>query len=206
MSNGEYGSNNWYSDQKNNFKYIICTDGAGGKARELGIMPNVIVGDMDSISQDDLLFMETNKVKTIYHPRDKDVTDTFLALLLARENNDVDVVIWGGTGGRLDHTLANLASTIAFVKEGMRLSFQDPGLTIYITKNYLNLEGRPGDIVSIFPMGGDAEGITLNGFKYSLTNEKIEQDFPLGISNKLMRNEGRIFVESGILSVFHYKD
>lgn len=206
MVNGEYGCNSWYEQQKKRFDHIICTDGAAARARQFNIMPDAIVGDMDSIHEVDLMFMEKNKIPIYYHPPEKDFTDTFLALMMATEEYKEDIVIWGGTGGRLDHTLANLSTASYFVRRGTRLLFDEPGLTINIIKDYLNIQGKAGDTVSIFPVGEKAEGVTLNGFKYTLVNATLEPDYPVGISNVLLRNEGRVFVESGVLSVIHYKD
>ena len=205
MSNGEYGDSRWYVLQKANFEHIICADGAAAKAREFGIMPHILVGDMDSIDPNDLLFMEQNQVKFYRQPPEKDFTDTFLALQVAEENHWDDITIWGGTGGRLDHTLANLFGAISFVKRGMNLIFDEQGSTIYIVRDQLALPGKIGDTVSIFPMGETVTGLTLTGFKYPLENAVLEPEFPIGISNELVEKENHISVDSGILAVFHNK-
>lgn len=205
MSNGEYGESHWYELQKNDFHHILCTDGAAAKARKWGMIPDVVVGDMDSIHPEDLDFMEKNLVKIHRYPTKKDYTDTFLALLQAEENKWDTITVWGGTGGRLDHTLANLLGTLSFVRRGMRLVFDSPELTISMIGDYLELLGTEGNTVSLFPMGGKATGVTLDGFKYPLKNALLDPELPIGISNILTKNEAHVSVESGILAVFHYK-
>lgn len=205
MSNGEYGDPSWYDSKKMNFQHVLCTDGAAAKARELGIVPDAIIGDMDSIHAGDLLFMEQRRVKLYQHPSEKDFTDTFLALELAEKNQWNHVTLWGGTGGRLDHTLANLFGAITFVRKGMRLVFDGPDLTIYMIRDHLAIDGDTGDTVSLFPMGEKVTGVNLIGFKYPLKNAILEPGLPIGISNVLLEKEGRISIDSGILAVFHYK-
>ena len=205
MSNGEYGDPDWYGLQKKNFRHILCTDGAAAKARELGIIPDAIIGDMDSIHEEDLFFMEQSGVKIYLHSPEKDFTDTFLALRQAEEYQLKDITIWGGTGGRLDHTLSNLFSVISFVRRGMRLTFDSPDLTIHAIRTHLTLHGKIGDTVSLFPMGEKVAGVTLTGFKYPLRNAILEPELPIGISNVLLGKENSISIDSGILAVFHYK-
>ncbi|HZK01714.1 MAG TPA: thiamine diphosphokinase, partial [Anaerovoracaceae bacterium] len=135
MANGEYGGLNWYAKRKDKYPYILCTDGAAKMARRLDILPDAVVGDMDSISQGDLLYMEDREVSFFRHPPEKDFTDTHLALELLREKGFSDITIWGGTGGRLDHTISNILSTITFVQIGISIIFEEPGLTIYIIED-----------------------------------------------------------------------
>ncbi len=206
MSNGEYGNSDWYQQQKDKYRYILCTDGAAAKARELNILPDVIVGDMDSIAAEDLAFMKQRQVKIHLHPPEKDFTDTFLALKLAEEKHLPDVIIWGGTGGRLDHTLANLFGCISFVQRGMRLGFDGPDLGVYMIRDRLKLRGEAGDTVSLFPMGEKVGGVTLSGFYYPLENAVLEPEFPIGVSNVLTAKEGSIRIDSGVLAVFHNKE
>lgn len=205
MSNGEYGDPSWYDSRKLNFQHILCTDGAAAKARELDIVPDAIIGDMDSIKADDLIFMEQHRVKLYLYPSVKDFTDTFLALEIAEKNKWKDITVWGGTGGRLDHTLANIFGAISFVKKGMRLVFEEPDLSIYLIRDRLVLNGQIGDTVSIFPMGERVSGVYLSGFKYALEDAIMKQDMPIGVSNVLAEEEGCIAIDTGILAVFHYK-
>ncbi|MFA5634265.1 MAG: thiamine diphosphokinase [Anaerovoracaceae bacterium] len=206
MSNGEYGDDRWYGLQKTNFERVICTDGAAAKARALGILPDILVGDMDSIHEDDLLFMEQNRVKFYRHPPEKDFTDTFLALQVAEENHWNNITVWGGTGGRLDHTLANLFGVVSFVRRGMNLIFDEPDLTVHIIRDHLSIKGSTGDTVSVFPMGERVKDLTLTGFKYPLKNATLEPDYPIGISNIMFEEESNISIGSGILAVFHNRN
>ncbi|GAB1475401.1 thiamine diphosphokinase [Bacillota bacterium] len=204
MANGEYGAMEWYEKKMGEFDVVFCTDGAAAKAGVLGVIPDVLVGDMDSILEKDLLDMKKKQVEIYQFPAEKDCTDTFLALELMRDKGIKDVTVWGGTGGRLDHTMANVFACISFVREGMSIVFSEAGLNISIVGNELKIAGDPGDTVSIFPLGEERAQVSLSGFKYPLEKSLLKQEFPIGISNVLNSCEGRVFTESGMLAVFHY--
>ena len=204
LVNGEYGDLTWYSARKHNYKYVYCTDGAASKARDLCVIPKGVVGDMDSIVEEDLIFMFEKKVEVYKFPPEKDYTDTYLALKLMEDKGFKEVVVWGATGGRLDHTIANIMAAAFYVKGSMEIAFEEPGLTIDIIRREKELKGERGDVVSIFPIGGEVKGVSLTGFKYPLSNAVLSSDSPIGISNVLQENRGIISVENGVLAVFHY--
>lgn len=204
MVNGEYGDLAWYSSRKHHYKYVYCTDGAASKARDLAIIPNGVVGDMDSIVEEDLLFMFEKKVEIHKFPPEKDYTDAYLALKLMKSKGFKEVVVWGGTGGRLDHTIGNIMAASSFVKGSMEILFEEPGLTINVIKGEKEIIGHIGDIVSIFPIGGEAGGVSLAGFKYPLNNAILRSYNPIGVSNELSENRGIVSLKNGVLAVFHY--
>ena len=205
MSNGEYGVLQWYEGQIKQFESVFCTDGAAVKTRALGIIPDVIVGDMDSIHEADLKYMKEKQVEIYQYPAEKDYTDTYLAIELLRDKGIKDITIWGGTGGRLDHTMANIYASISFVREGMSIVFSEPGLDVHITRRNLKIAGYPGDTVSIFPLGEESARVSLMGFQYPLEEAVLKQELPIGISNILKDEEGYVLVRSGILAVFHWQ-
>ena len=166
MTNGEYGDLEWYQEHKEGFEQIICVDGGTGWARKLGILPNWVVGDMDSVSSDDLKFMEQRGVQLSRYPSQKDPTDTQISLQLAEKLGAEEITIWGGTGSRLDHTLHNLYSAANLVKKGKTVQFDSPVLSIYLVKDVLKLSGRIGKTVSVLAIGDRASGVSLEGFQY----------------------------------------
>jgi thiamine pyrophosphokinase len=204
MANGDYGDQNWYRERGNSFDWVICADGGANWARTFGIIPNKVIGDMDSISEDERSYWEKMGASFCLSPPEKDFTDTYLALDIARQEGGGDIAIWGGTGSRLDHTLANIFSAARFTDEGMNIRFESPTATIYLVKDSLLLKGQIGDTVSVLAIGGRATGVSLAGFKYPLEDAVVETDKPIGVSNIITGDEPLVQVTSGILAVFHH--
>lgn len=206
MTNGDYGDLEWYQEHKKGFDKVICVDGGAVWARKLGITPNWLVGDLDSIGEDDLKFMEEQGVKLSIHPSQKDPTDTQISLQLAEQLGAGEITIWGGTGSRLDHTLSNLYSAAYLVKKGKTVQFDSPVLSIYLVKDVLKFSGEIGKTVSVLAIGDGASGVTLQGFQYPLDNVKIDSMWQYGISNVIISSSQVVSVSSGILAVFYYRE
>ena len=206
MTNGEYGRLEWYTEHKGEFDQVICVDGGAGWARKLGITPNWIVGDLDSINDDDRKYMEKKGVQFSRHPSQKDNTDTQISLELADKLGADEITIWGGTGSRLDHTLSNLYSAANFVMLGKIVQFDSPIMAIYLVKDSLKFSGKIGNTVSVLALGDGATGVTLEGFQYPLENVELNSLWQFGISNVIRNTPQVIRVASGILAVFYYRE
>jgi thiamine pyrophosphokinase len=203
MTNGDYGDLTWYQNRTRDDQWIICADGGTNNARFLGVLPSLVVGDMDSIDQEARSYMEEQGVEFLTVRPEKDFTDTQLALDTFERKGIKRVTIWGGVGDRLDHTLANLLSVVSFVRRGMEVSFESPSVSIYIVTDQLVLRGGVGDIVSVLALGDDAQGVSLMGFQYPLSSHTLKTFEPIGVSNLMVETEAVVQVESGILAVFH---
>ncbi|MDD4783772.1 MAG: thiamine diphosphokinase [Syntrophaceticus sp.] len=206
LTNGEYGNLDWYKERKDGFEKVICVDGGAGWAKKLGITPNWVVGDMDSIDEEDRVYMEREGVRFSCHPSQKDPTDTQIALQLAEQLGTDQITIWGGTGSRLDHTLSNLFSAAKFALGGGAVQFDSPILAIYLVKDMLKLSGQIGKTVSVLAIGGEARGVTLEGFQYPLKNVEVDSMWQYGISNVITSSTQVVSVASGILAVFYYRE
>jgi thiamine pyrophosphokinase len=206
MADGDYGEPGWYRERLSNFDRVICADGGSRQAIRLGLVPDWVIGDMDSISQSDHDRLEQAGVEFRVFPAAKDFTDTHLALEMAAAEGAGSATIWGGAGSRLDHTLANLYSAWMYTVKGISIRFESPGLTIYLVKDRLLLHGREGDTVSVLTMGDRAEGVQLRGFRYPLRKAVLNGYPPVGVSNTITRPTSLIQVASGVLAVFHYQD
>ena len=205
MTNGEYGDPDWYHGQSGQFDRIICVDGGAGRARDLDITPNWVVGDMDSINPADRTYMEQAGVLFKTFPKHKDYTDTQLALTLAAEEGAGKLVVWGGTGSRLDHTLSNICSASLFLERGADVVFDAPAVTIYLIKQRLTLSASVGDTVSLLVLGDRVTGVTLHGFEYPLQEAILEGRWQWAVSNVVTEHNPVVEVTSGYLAVFHYK-
>ncbi|MBW2545343.1 MAG: thiamine diphosphokinase [Deltaproteobacteria bacterium] len=180
---------------------VICADGAAQKLMASDITPDYIVGDMDSIDEDTLRYFEAKGSGIIRHPEDKDETDTQLALECAFEMNPDQIRIFGALGGRVDHALANTSLLVMCVKRGVDAKIVDRDCELFIVNGSCVIDGREGDTVSLLPLSSDVRGITLEGFRYPLSDGVMEIGKPYGVSNSLVGTRGTISVKSGHLLI-----
>ncbi|MBN2538507.1 MAG: thiamine diphosphokinase [Deltaproteobacteria bacterium] len=180
---------------------IICADGAAQRLKELDIVPDFIVGDMDSVDEDTLRYFETKGSRIIRHPADKDETDTQLALECAFEMNPDGIRIFGALGGRVDHMLANISLLVLCAKRGIDARIIDKQCELFVIDDLCVIDGKEGETVSLLPLSSKVSGIQLEGFRYPLTDAVMEIGVPYGISNRLIGTRGTISVKSGYLLV-----
>ncbi len=206
MANGDYGDVNWYQSQKDDFDQVVLVDGGANQAALIGVVPQWVVGDMDSITPQARDYAVGMKAKFVAVPCEKDETDTQLALAMVAREGAAEVVIWGGTGSRIDHSLSNLFSSTLLVKQGIKVRFESPRETIYVIDGPLKLPGKVGETVSLVSIGGgDAQGVTLWGFKYPLAEATLSCHWQHAISNIITAPDPTIEIKSGIVAVIHYQ-
>lgn len=186
--------------------YVICADGGGETAYRLGITPNYLIGDFDSIEPQVLDFFKGKSVEIISYPREKDYTDTEICVYKALEIGCRDICIFSGIGSRIDHSLGNIGLLHLISQRGGRASIISKDCSIYLCRDYFELKGSIGDIISIVPFNGDAKGISSRGLKYMLDNTDIDFGKPIGISNEMIDDKCSIKIEKGELLVIKQKN
>ncbi|MBN2254600.1 MAG: thiamine diphosphokinase [Deltaproteobacteria bacterium] len=184
--------------------FVICADGAARHLRPLGLIPSVIIGDMDSIDERDREYFKKRGSTILAYPQAKDETDTELALMYGLNLGPQEIWILGALGGRIDHTLANVSLLVAAAKRGIPTKIVDEDCEIFVVTGQVTLEGTKGQTVSLLPVSSVVTGITLDGFEYPLRNHVIEIGSPLGVSNTLAGDRGVISVGTGYLLVIRY--
>lgn len=173
----------------------------------LDIIPDLIIGDMDSLNNDELL-EELGKGKGIAIkklPVEKNDTDTLAAIKEGLVRGFRRFELYGMLGGRLDHTIANVQclnylcnNNASGVLYGKRLRVEMLcDSRVYYPKDY----GDRYNSISVFAYGGDAYGVTEKGLKYSLNDAVLKQDFPIGVSNEFIGQESMIEVKKGRLLI-----
>jgi thiamine pyrophosphokinase len=182
---------------------LYAADGGTRHALALGLMPSVVVGDLDSLTFHEQQQLDAQGVQIHRFPRDKDKTDLELALDLALETGYREIRIVGALGGRLDQTLGNLA-----LLSGTRLSAidirVDDGLEeAFFAREGCEIYGKPADIVSLIPWGEKVTGIFTEGLRWPLNNEMLFPDGTRGISNEMLHETAAIKLKSGLLFVIH---
>lgn len=178
--------------------YIIAADGGYSYLREAGITPHVVIGDMDSVSE-----MPVHE-QVIRLPREKDDTDMMAAIKLAIEKGCNSFHIYGGTGGRMDHTIANIQSVAYITKTGAEGYLYDKDMVLTaVADGSLEFEEVCEGMLSVFSLSDAAEGVTLTGLKYLLNDAQVTNSFPVGISNEFIGVKSRITVKKGMLLVLY---
>ena len=183
---------------------IICADSGARHLHALGIIPDVIIGDMDSLSPEMQSYFEGKGSRLIRYPEAKDETDTQLALEHAFGMAPDGIYVFGAFGTRIDHVLANIALLVLGAEWGMRIALIDEWCEAAVVPREHVVRGEIGQTVSLLPLSDKVTGITLSGFEYPLNNGVMEMGKPYGISNRLTAAEGIISVKTGHLLVIRY--
>lgn len=174
----------------------IAADKGWLNAEKLGIKPDVLVGDFDSLD-----FIPGN-VEIIKHPVQKDDTDTLLAVRIGLERGCNEFYIYGATGGRLDHTVANI-QTLHFIAENGARGYIVGEENITVIKNsYIRFTKDAKGTVSVFSLNGTSNGVCIEGLFYELNDAELTSVFPVGVSNEFVGKEAKIGVKDGFLTVF----
>lgn len=182
--------------------FIICADGGYKYAEKANITPNIIIGDFDSAEMPERINAEVMKL-----PTKKDDTDTFSCVKEALNRNFDEIIIFGGTGGRIDHTYANI-SVLSYIRNHNArgtLIDESNSLTI-ISYEEMLIEGKLGERFSIFPFGCESCVVTLSGFEYSLEKGTLYADKPIGISNVITENIARVKIHKGSAVIIFSKE
>lgn len=183
---------------------IVCADGGALHARALGLQPQTIIGDMDSLSPADVLAFEAAGAQIIRHPPEKDETDLELALRFCHELGAKTVTILGGLGGRFDQTLANILLLTLPALKSMRIELVDGAQTIRLLgAGQHQITGAAGDTVSLIPLQGAATGITTRGLQYALRDETLPLGPARGISNVMLAEMAEVELGGGLLLLVH---
>ncbi|WP_422661031.1 thiamine diphosphokinase [Paenibacillus sp. EC2-1] len=187
--------------------YIIGADRGALFLIENGISPHISVGDFDSISAEQLELVNSKSKETVKcDPIDKNLTDTELALDVAIERDASEILILGGTGTRIDHTLANIHMLLRGVQHHVHCSILDEHNFITLTGSTCEVEDLGFTYVSLLPLTPEVTGINLEGFQYPLHQATLKIGQSLGISNRLSGHRGTVSVEGGLLLIIQSKD
>ena len=189
---------------------VVAADGGARLAGPLGVSIDRWVGDADSIDPQALEQLRRAGVAISLQPRDKDASDTELAILDALAAGAIDVTVIGALGGsRLDHALANIGLLSLPGLASIPARLLDPHARVSLIRApdpsgqpvRVELRGRPGDIVSLLTMGGDVEGVTTENLRYPLRDEPLPAGPARGLSNVRRSEVAAVTVRRGHLLV-----
>lgn len=183
--------------EKNNLKesFIICADSGYNYAEKLNIIPDIIVGDYDSLG-----FIPENIKEKLVFPVEKDDTDLMLAIKEAIKRGYKEIDIYGGFGGRFDHLFGNIQA-LAFIAdhdaEGRLISEHEE--VMILNPGKYRFKRRDNYSLSLFAYSDIVSGLSISGAKYTLCNAVLTSSFPLGASNIIVDEFAEISIKSGRL-------
>ena len=180
---------------------VICADGGANIALKMGITPDAIVGDLDSIHTEALV--KFRRV-TIHEDRNDDTTDLEKAISWAIQSKHDHITVVGASGKRLDHTVGNLGVLPKFYPDAIITFVDDSGELCYVGREY-SFEAKKGDVVSLIPLNR-CEGVSTTGLKYPLEGELLELGVREGTSNVVVASPVNIKVKKGHLLLFKLID
>ncbi len=177
---------------------VICADGGANNYKDI---PNYVIGDMDSIDKGLLDEYKLNKDVEVIIDKDENKTDLELAIELALTFKPTEIIIMGGIGDRLDHTLGNL---ICLSKFTGKIKIENEKHEIFLVNDSIEIIGKIGETISIIPLG-EVQGLTYTGLKWGVENKDVEFGW-LGVCNKMVKEKATVKFKSGKLLVFKIKN
>ncbi|AGB41243.1 thiamine pyrophosphokinase [Halobacteroides halobius DSM 5150] len=191
----------FYQDYIKPKDLIACADGGAKHAYLLKITPDLIIGDLDSLSSEIIKHYQNQGVNFEKFPVEKDKTDTELLLDKLITKDYDELIIFAGLGDRFDHTLANIYLLEKYTDFKTRVRFVTPQERIELITNKIKLNNKKNKTISLVPLTDKVTGVTLSGFKYVLNNATLKRGSTLGISNIIQSNQAQIKVKTGKLLI-----
>lgn len=185
---------------------LIAVDGGAEAVARAGLVPDVLVGDMDSISAATRSSLEEQGVEMVLLRTAKDETDTEAAFRLAVSRGAGEITVYGALGGpRLDHLVANLLLLSSPWLAAVGVRMVDDLHEAFLVKGDVVFGGDRGDLVSLLPLTPEVREVRTDGLLYPLWGESLAQSTTRGVSNAMTGSEARVTHGEGILLLIHYR-
>lgn len=186
---------------------LIGADRGAEYLLEHGYTPDLALGDFDSVAPDRYTYIEANSTAFIgVDAIDKNYTDTELAYKAAVEAQATKITLIGGTGTRLDHTLANIHLLRQALEDGIEMNLLDAHNSVHLIHQSIRLPQEHYHYLSLLPLTLEVRGITLTGFQYPLVDATLTLGQSLAVSNQWAEEEGTISIKEGLLLVIRSHD
>ena len=208
FANGEIAHKAPVLDTIQDGDFTIAADGGARHCLRLGLFPKLVIGDLDSLLEEQIQTLEQNGTIFERHPPHKNETDLELALFKASQLDPEEIIIFGALGARWDMSVANLLLLAHpdLISRSIRIIEGLQELFIVQGGQVKEIKAGLGDTVSLIPLMGDAIGISTSGLEYPLENETLRYGATRGISNVMRANIARIALEAGLLLVVLIRD
>jgi len=180
-------------------RMVICADAGARHAARLGIRPDLVIGDLDTLTEEEIRKLQNRQIALRQFPREKDYTDTHLCLLQALELGYQQIIMLGCLGGRFDHAFANVMLLTLPQARQADVRIVDPWQEIFLIKPNTVITGQKGQVLSLFPLTEEVSGIRTEGLYYQVPGGKLVFGVGNGISNEFSAPEVQISYEKGLL-------
>ena len=178
---------------------VVAADSGLSHARDLGLAPGLVVGDMDSVDPVELDAARAAGTRIVRHPEAKDATDLELAVDAALAEDPSRLVVVTGEGDRFGHALAVAMSLASARYASTPIEAWVGSAHLWVVRSETTLAGRPGELVSLLPLLGRAVGVTTTGLLYPLDDDDLEGGTTRGVSNEWVAPRATVRVRSGVL-------
>jgi thiamine pyrophosphokinase len=180
---------------------VIAADAGVHEAERLGLRVDLLVGDLDSADAAAVARVEASGGRVDRSPTDKDASDLELALVAAAVADARQVLVLGGDGGRLDHLLGNAFLLASPRFADLRIDAVLGAARVHVVRDEGGMEGFPGELVSLFAVGGPARGVTTEGLRWRLDGDALMPGSTRGLSNEFVEPTASVRVGDGVVLV-----
>jgi len=180
---------------------VIAADAGVHEAERLGLHVDLLVGDLDSADPAAVARVEASGGRVERHPADKDASDLELALVAAAVADARHVLVLGGDGGRLDHLLGNAFLLASPRFADLRIDAVLGAARVHVVRDERAMDGSPGELVSLFAVGGRALGVGTDGLRWRLDDDELMPGSTRGLSNEFLGSSGSVRVAKGVVLV-----
>lgn len=203
FANGDISSGNWLNQYLDNATAVVAADGGISHLDLLGLTPDFIIGDLDSAEDGRVQRLASSGAQALEYSRDKDETDLELALLFSLSINEEEILIFGGIGGRWDHSLANILLLAHPQLKDREITFVDKRQRLWLVHGHTEVRGSPGDLISIIPIDSQARVLFTSGLRWQLEDDLLPLGPTRGISNEMTADRAEIMVKQGRFICVH---
>ena len=201
--NGDLSDQSFLSSFASSAWLKIAVDGGLRFFHLANISPDVLIGDLDSISPKERIWAETQQTRIFQYPVEKDETDFELALTYVLDQKVEKIRILAAMGGRVDQTFANCFMLLDERLRNLDVRFDDGIVEVCLIRESLQIDGQPGDIVSLLPLSPTVYGVTTCQMKYPLLDEDLYMYHTRGISNVMLSERAEVQIREGNLLCIH---
>ncbi len=186
--------------------YVIACDKGLDHADKYGIRPDIVIGDYDSVSPENLVRIESGDLKSVRYPKEKDDTDTMIAMRHALSLGFTEIRMVCVFGKRMDHAIANIQTAHFGAAGGAVVRMYDEKTEVIVfsggsSDGVVKVPGKEGDAISVFSLSDVSRGVTIKGTRYELEGGDLNNSFPLGQSNEFALDCAEVSVAEGTLMI-----
>ena len=205
VANGRKNSKEFVASLAKRVDFIIGVDGGMGVLLKYQIKADIAIGDFDSLDSKLLKELKKKKIPTMKFPKDKDFSDTELAIRFAIKKGFQNFILTGMLGKRTDHLLFNISTLLFLNKQNKHCVIKEEDEEIYITSSIAQIDTKIGEIISIYPLTMQSTILETKGLKYELKNYSIKKYRTLTLSNIATSEKTIIKVKSGTVLIIKEK-